>query len=92
MPRFFFDFRQGCERIADTRGIEFADVEEAYLESFRAAQDMWSELLKQRRDPRRCSFEVRSQQDEPLFVLPFQEVLDSCIDRKLTPMQHTLRK
>ena len=42
MPRFFFDFRQGDERCADAQGTEFADVEQAYLEAFTAAQDMWA--------------------------------------------------
>lgn len=81
MPRFFFDFRQGEECCEDTDGTEFATVEQAYLEAVKAAQDMWSELLRKRQDPRRCLFEVRSVRRELLFILPFQEVTDSCRDR-----------
>jgi len=81
MPRFFFDFVQADQRTPDSEGVEFADVEEAYLEVFRTAQDMWSELLKQRRDPHLCSFEVRNHTGDILLVFPFQEVVDCCTDR-----------
>jgi len=82
MQRFFFDFCQGTERCPDAEGTEFANVEQAYLEAFKAAQDMWSEFLRQRQDPRRCVFEVRNDQRELLFALPFHEVMDSCRDRE----------
>jgi len=62
-------------------GEEFATTEDAYLEVSAAAQDMWSELLKKRRDPRRCQFEVRDVNREILFIFPFQEVIDNCLDR-----------
>jgi hypothetical protein len=88
MPRYFFDFRQGRDRCADAQGTDFANVEQAYLEAVKAAQDMWSELLRQRQDPRHCVFEVRNSKHELLFVLPFQEVMDSCFDRKVPPMRH----
>lgn len=87
MARFFFDFRQGSNRSHDAEGLEFAHVEQAYLEAVRAAQDMWAELLRKRQDPRRCIFEVRNEKRELLFILPFQEVLDSCLDRKCLPIQ-----
>lgn len=83
MPLFFFDFRQGADFIADAVGIEFANVEEAYLEVAKAVEEMWSELLIQRRDPRLCSFEVRNQSGDTLFIFPFEELLDSCKDRPL---------
>src|SRR3954466_12516543 len=89
MPRFFFDFRQGADRCADSEGTEFPNVEQAYLEAVKGAQDMWSELLRQRRDPRRCSFEVRDAQRQMLFVLPFQEIMDSCVDRDTPPIRNT---
>jgi hypothetical protein len=89
MPRFFFDFRQSGRLVPDSEGIEFESVEQAYLEAFRTAQEMWSELLKQRRDPRRCLFEVRSAAGDMLFIFPFQEVVDACTDRTIAPMQHT---
>ena len=87
MPRFFFDFHQGADRRPDTEGIEFASVEQAYLEAVRAVQDMWSEFLRQRQDPRRCVFEICNDQHELLLVLPFREVMDSCTDRTVPLMR-----
>lgn len=92
MPRFFFDFRQTGALVPDSDGIEFDSVEQAYLEAFKTAQDMWSELLRQRRDPRRCFFEVRAASGDMLFIFPFQEVVDSCTDRAAKPMQHTFQE
>lgn len=92
MPLYFFDFRQGSDRCTDAEGSEFADVEQAYLETFRAAQDMWGELLHKRQDPRRCSFEVRSEGGELLFILPLQEVVDSCSDRIGPPIHTTFER
>jgi hypothetical protein len=92
MRRFFFDFREADDRYPDTVGTDFANVEEAYLEAFKAAQEMWGELLKQRRDPRRCCFEVRNEDDDGLFVLPFQEVLDCCRNRRAVPLERTFEE
>lgn len=90
MPRYFFDFCQGGDRCADAEGSEFTNVEHAYLEAFRGAQDMWGELLRSRQDPRRCIFEVRNDRRELLFTLPFQEVVESCIDRPTPPARMNL--
>lgn len=91
MPQFFFDFRQSDRLVPDTEGIEFGSAEQAYLEAFRSAQDMWSELLRQRHDPRRCYFEVRGAAGDLLFIFPFQEVVDSCTDRLMPPLQRSLQ-
>ena len=82
MPRFFFDFRQGEDHSPDIEGLELASTEDAYLEAVKGAQEMWSELLKKRRDPHHCRFEVRDINGALLFHLPFEEVLENCLDRK----------
>jgi len=88
MPRFFFDYRQGDTYCRDTEGCSFATAEEAFLDAFEAAKDMWSELLGRREDPRRCSFEIRNEDGQVQYVLPFHEVLDSCRDvRRRAPGQ-----
>ena len=89
MPRYFFDFRQGAETTADKEGVVFSDIEHAYLEAYEAALEMWSELLKKRCDPRRCFFDVRNENRELLFTLPFQELVDSCLDRERAPLRNT---
>src|SRR5215469_10731324 len=78
MPKFFFHFRQLSNVTADDYGCEFSSAEDAYLSAFRAAQEMWHELLIERQDPRCCSFEVADGEGNTLFVVPFTEVLDSC--------------
>ena len=92
MQRFFFDFREADDRVPDAEGTELANVDEAYLEAFRAAQEMWSELLTQRRDPHRCRFEVRSADAVVLFVLPFHEILDSCSVHHTAPLARTFEQ
>jgi hypothetical protein len=82
MPRFFFDFGQGDEHVPDTEGIAFATTEDAYLEAVEAAHEMWGDLLRKRCDPSRCRFEVRDANQDLLFVLPFQELIDNCHDRQ----------
>jgi hypothetical protein len=92
MPRFFFDFHQAGQREIDLTGCELADVEQAYLEVLRTVQDMWSELLKQRRDPRQCSFVVRSEEGYILFDFPFQEAVDCCNHRLHAPIGNMLKE
>jgi hypothetical protein len=82
MARYFFNFRQGDAYTIDRDGSDFASTEEAYLGGFRAAQDMWRELLIERQDPLLCSFEVMDEASNSLFVLDFGEVLDSCRGRR----------
>ena len=53
---------------------------------------MWSELLRARRDPRRCAFEVRNEKRDLLFVLPFDEVIESCRDRSMAPVQQNIER
>ncbi len=78
MPRYHFNFFDDTAYFADEVGVELDSVETAFLEAFRGAQDIWHERLRQRRDPRACSFDVTDHQGAVLFVLPFAEVLDSC--------------
>jgi hypothetical protein len=78
MRRYYFDFRQDAQLTHDNLGCEFPSIEDAYLEAFNAAREIWVELLRQRRDPRHCSFEVHDGAGSLLFVLPFWEVLESC--------------
>ena len=80
MPLFFFDFYQGEMHSPDPNGFELASADEAFLEGFKTAEEMWGELLAKRQDPRRCRFEILDDQHSCLFVLPFQEVLESCRD------------
>jgi hypothetical protein len=85
MSQFYFDFHGPAGVVRDGMGVECENIETAYLAAFRAAQEMWSELLVQREDPRRCSFDIRDDQDRLLLVIPFSETLDACFDRSDSP-------
>lgn len=78
MPKFFFHYREDNDYSTDEQGIEFESVEDAYLNAYEGAVDMWGELLKERRDPRRSAFEVTNDKGQLLFVFPFTEALDVC--------------
>src|SRR5215471_18575194 len=78
MPQFFFHFQQHGVLIQDDIGTDLPSAEEAYLEAFRAARELWAEMLLDREDPITCCFDVQDAQGQPLFVLPFVEVLEVC--------------
>ena len=78
MPRFYFNFRNESGLMPDFDGFECENIEEAYLEAFAGAQEMWTEMLKNRKDPRACSFEIVDKAGVLLVELPFAEVLNDC--------------
>ena len=81
MAKFYFGLRIADTLSPDTEGVDFANADEAYLEAFRAARDMWHDLLVRRCDPRVFSFEITDGDGTVLMVVPFSEVLDSCSGR-----------
>jgi hypothetical protein len=83
MAQFFFHLRGNLHGLSrDELGLEFPDVETAYLEAFRAARDMQQELVARGQDPRGYGFEVVNASDELVFDLPFSEVLDHQAGRR----------
>ena len=44
--RYFFHLRVGKTLNPDELGLEFPNLETAYLKAFEAAQEMWRELLE----------------------------------------------
>jgi len=76
--RFFFHFCDGETSTRDELGLDFASVEEAYMEAISAARAMWPELLADRRDPRGCAFEIANGRGQVLFRLEFIELLEIC--------------
>jgi hypothetical protein len=78
MSRYFFNFRQGDTLSIDEEGSEFDSMEQAYLSAFRAAQDMWRDLLVARQDPLLCAFEITNSDGTELMLLPFSEILAAC--------------
>jgi hypothetical protein len=54
--RYYFHLRIGGTISPDEIGVDLPDVETAYLEAFKAAEEMWSELLAEGLDPLMRSF------------------------------------
>ena len=79
MARYYLHIRKGevleCE---DKDGAEFATLEDAYLEAFASAQELWNDLIRKHRDPRQFAFVISGADGVALTELPFGEILDSC--------------
>ncbi|MDB5609595.1 MAG: hypothetical protein JWP25_6495 [Bradyrhizobium sp.] len=75
MPIFFFDLTSAGTLTVDEVGTEFASLEDAYLDTCRAALDMSFEKLGTRDDPYRDSFDILDASRRPLMHVPFSDVL-----------------
>src|SRR5262249_5976797 len=73
---FYFHLKVGRDLQPDDIGLELPSLEMAYLEAFKAAQEMWSDLLAKRKDPTIHSFEIADETGRELMRVPFSEVLD----------------
>jgi hypothetical protein len=63
--------RRGETSVApDDEGADFASIEEAYLETFKGAQELWPELLRNRQDPRQYAFEITDRDGAVVMELP----------------------
>jgi len=77
MPRFYFHIRDaGQRRSRDELGLDFPDVETAYLEAFRAAEGIRAEFVARGQNPQDYAIEVTNAADELVFDLPFSEIFD----------------
>jgi hypothetical protein len=74
--RYYFHLRIGHTVSPDEIGLDLPDVETAYLEAFKAAQELWSELLAEGSDPLTRCFEITDERGQLLLTLPFAEVLE----------------
>ena len=79
MQRFYLNLPRGETSVApDDDGAEFASIEEAYLESFKGAQELWPELLRNRRDPRQYAYDITDSDGAVLMELPLAEIVECC--------------
>ena len=75
MAQFYFDYRDNQGRLdTDETGIEFPDLETAYLDAYRAAIDMWAESRRCGDNLGSASFTIRDR-NGVLVELPFAEAL-----------------
>jgi hypothetical protein len=79
MARYYLHIWKGevleCE---DKEGAEVASLEDAYLEAFASAQELWNDLIRRHRDPRQFAFVITDADGVALTELPFGEILESC--------------
>jgi hypothetical protein len=79
VQRFFLNLRRGEVSVApDGEGADFASIEEAYLESFKGAKELWPELLRNRQDPRQYAYDITDSDGTVLMELPFAEIVECC--------------
>ena len=77
MPRFFFHIRSADQRLSrDELGVDFPDLETAYVEVFRAARDICDAFTTRGEDPQDYVIAVANASHEFVFDLPFSYVFD----------------
>jgi hypothetical protein len=77
MPRFFFHIRSADQSLSlDALGLDFPDVETAYDEVLRAAQDLDGVFIARGQDPRDYAIQVENASGELVVYLSFSEVFD----------------
>jgi hypothetical protein len=92
MPRFYFHLRDGQNsHRPDDMGVDFPDVEAAYLEAFQAAKDMAQEWLTKGQNPRAYAFEIMDVSGRLVLELPFSEVLDRQSGRHPAMLSRSIR-
>jgi hypothetical protein len=62
----------------DDEGAVFASIEEAYLETFKGARELWPELLRNRQDPSQYAYDITDGDGAVLMELPFAEIVECC--------------
>jgi hypothetical protein len=77
MPLFHLNLREGAAFFPDEEGAVFDGFEHAFVEAFESGRELWHHFISQRRDPRRCAFEITDAAGAVLAVLPFVEILES---------------
>ena len=76
MPLFYFHLRSPKGLEQDETGLEFADLETAYLEAYRTVPELGAEFARQEKNPARYAFEIADAAGLLLMEVPFTEVLD----------------
>lgn len=85
MPHFYFHIRGADQRRSrDESGLDFPDVETAYLEAFRAAEGIRGEFVARGQNPQDYAIELANAADELILDLPFAEIFDRHAGRQVT--------
>src|ERR1041384_3062558 len=74
MARYFFHLISPDGPSEDEIGTELPNAEAAYLEACNTALEISYEMLREREDPSRHSFEVTDAKGQIVYEIPFAEV------------------
>jgi len=74
MARYFFHLVSPGQFSRDDIGTELPNAEAAYLEACDTALELSYEMLRERQDPSRHTFEITNADGQVVFELPFAEV------------------
>jgi hypothetical protein len=85
MAQFYFHLWDGERYEFDEVGLEMADAHAAYLAAFSAAEDIWIEALRGRRDASHNRFYVANDAGRIVFELPFVEIVRTAPRGVLAP-------
>ena len=77
MPRYFFHLATDAGYSIDQEGLNFEDLDAAYLDACRAVLDMSLQMLRAQQDPNRHRFDIADDAGAVLLDIPFSEVLRS---------------
>lgn len=75
MPLFYFHLRTPTGLDPDEIGLEYSDLERAYLEACRTVPEMAVDLVRRGRSPMSHAFEITDAAGSLLLEVPFGEVL-----------------
>ena len=77
MAQYYFHLWTGDNYEMDATGLDLASADAAYLEAYRAAQDLCCELIQERCAPTTYRFEVADKSGRKIFDLPFSAIVEA---------------
>lgn len=75
MPRFFFHLRTETVLELDRTGLDYPDIESAYLEACRSVPGLAAEFIAAGRDPMNFQFEIMRGDGQSMMEVPFREMV-----------------